>query len=255
MLSVAAETAREAGKMLFEHLRKEFRISKKGRIDLVTEMDLRSERMIVDRIRSEFPDHQILAEEEGRRGGPSPYQWVIDPLDGTTNYTNGYRFFAVSIGLEFQGKILLGVVYDPVTDELFSAERGQGAYLNGEPIRVSDENLLVDSLLGTGFSYNQPEIQLNLDYFGRFVMHARAVRRDGSASLDLCYVACGRFDGMWELTLKPWDVAAGKVIIEEAGGLVTGFDGKPCTIYDGEILASNGKIHQQMIDVLRRHGQ
>lgn len=250
MLEVAVEAARQAGCELLEHLRTDFQISKKGRINLVTEMDLRSEKIIVDRIRRSFPDHQVLAEECGWQGEESSYKWVIDPLDGTTNYAHGYRFFSVSIALEAQGEVVLGVVYDPVTDELFTARCGQGARLNGSPIWVSDEDALVDSLLCTGFPYDLPEIRRNLDFFERFVLRARAVRRDGSAALDLCYVACGRFEALWELTLNPWDVAAGKLILEEAGGRVTRLDGSTYTIYDREILATNGKIHDQMVEVL-----
>lgn len=250
MLEVAVDAAREAGGLLRDRLRTEFQISKKGRINLVTEMDLESERIIVERIRREFPDHHILAEERGVHEGKAPYRWVIDPLDGTTNYAHGYRFFAVSIGLECDGQMILGVVYDPVTDELFTAEIGQGAYLNQDRIRVSDEENLEDSLLCTGFSYDQREIRTNLEWFDRFVMNARAVRRDGSAALDLCYVACGRFDGMWEISLHPWDVAAGKLIVEEAGGRVTRLDGTSCTIYDREILVSNAKIHEQMRKII-----
>lgn len=250
MLSVAVEAALEAGQVLLEHLHTDFQISKKGRVDLVTEVDLKSEEMIVDRIRRDFPDHQILAEERGSEGGGAPYKWVIDPLDGTTNYAHGYRFFSVSIGLEVEKKMVLGVVYDPVTEELFTAERGQGARLNGKPIRVSDEQNLVDSLLCTGFSYNREEIRRNVELFGRFMLNARAVRRDGSAALDLCYVACGRFEAVWELSLHPWDVAAGKLIVEEAGGRVTRFDGSSCTIYDREFLATNARIHGQVAGIL-----
>lgn len=250
LLSVAVEAAREAGQVLLEHLNTDFCVSKKGRIDLVTEVDLKSERIIVDRIRCDFPDHQILAEESGKRAGSAPYKWVIDPLDGTTNYAHGYRFFSVSIGLEIKGQIVLGVVYDPVTAELFTAERGQGARLNGKPVRVSGETALTDSLLCTGFPYDQEEMERSLRFFQRFLLSARGVRRDGSAALDLCYVACGRFEALWELSLHPWDVAAGMLIVEEAGGRVTRFDGSPCTIYDPEILATNAKIHDRMIKVL-----
>lgn len=251
MLSVAVEAAREAGETLLERLQTDIRISKKGRTDLVTEMDLKSEKIIVDRIRRSFSDHQILAEEGGSLAGKAPYKWVIDPLDGTTNYAHGYRFFSVSIALEMEDQLVLGVVYDPVTDELFTAERGRGARLNGKPIHVSDQKALIDSLLCTGFSYHQQQRMANLEYFGRFLTTARAVRRDGSAALDLCYVACGRFEALWELTLHPWDVAGGKIIVEEAGGRVTRFDGTPCTIYEQEILATNGRIHDQVLRILQ----
>ena len=253
MLSVAIEVARKAGETLLERLHTDIRISKKGRIDLVTEMDLESEKIIVERIRRSFPDHSILAEEEGNLAGNAPYKWIIDPLDGTTNYAHGYRFFSVSIALEMEDQVVLGVVYDPVTNEVFTAERDRGAKLNGNAIHVSEEEILIDSLLSTGFPYHEHLITANLEYFGRFLKMARAVRRDGSAALDLCYVACGRFEALWELGLQPWDVAAGKLIVEEAGGRVTRFDDSPCTIYEQEILATNGRIHDQMVPVLIGH--
>ena len=250
LFCVAREAALEAGGLLLAHFRSDFQISKKGRINLVTEVDLKAEKTIVDRIRLNFPDHEILAEEQGTQTGNGPYKWIIDPLDGTTNYAHGYRFFCVSIAVETEGNLILGVVYDPVTEELFSATKGQGATLNDRPIHVSDEGELIDSLLCTGFSYHQKEIQKNLELFDRIIFHSQAIRRDGSAALDLCYVACGRFDGFWELSLNPWDVAAGRLIVEEAGGSVTAFSGSPCTIYDQQLLATNGKIHPAMIQQL-----
>ncbi|MEE8349075.1 MAG: inositol monophosphatase family protein [Acidobacteriota bacterium] len=250
LLAVATEIAREAGQMLLSQLGSNVKISKKGRIDLVTEMDLRVEQTIVDRIRLRFPDHDVLAEERGSQGKDGPFKWIIDPLDGTTNYAHGYRFFSVSIALEIKEELILGVVYDPVTDELFSAKRGQGATLNDHPIRVSDEGQLIDSMLATGFSYDREQIKKNLPLFNRMILYSQAIRRDGSAALDLCYVACGRFDGFWELSLSPWDVAAGRLILEEAGGRITNCSGLPCTIYDPELLASNGKIHSAMMELL-----
>jgi len=247
---VAKEAALEAGQMLLSHLRTNFQISKKGRINLVTEMDLKAEKLIVDRIRLDFPDHEILAEERGTQTGSGPCKWIIDPLDGTTNYAHGYQFFCVSIAVELEGQLAVGVVYDPVTKEFFSARKDAGATLNGQPIQVSTEDVLVDSLLSTGFSYRKTEIQRNLELFDRIIFQCRAIRRDGSAALDLCYVACGRFDGFWELSLNCWDVAAGRLIVEEAGGCVTAFDGSPCTIYERELLASNGQIHSAMVEQL-----
>ena len=247
---MAKEAALEAGQMLLSHLRTDFQISKKGRINLVTEMDLKAEKLIVDRIRLDFPDHEILAEERGTQTGSGPCKWIIDPLDGTTNYAHGYQFFCVSIAVELEGQLAVGVVYDPVTEEFFSARKDAGATLNGQPIQVSTEDVLVDSLLTTGFSYQKTEIQRNLELFNRIIFHCRAIRRDGSAALDLCYVACGRFDGFWELSLNSWDVAAGRLMVEEAGGCVTAFDGSPCTIYERELLASNGKIHSAMVELL-----
>jgi myo-inositol-1(or 4)-monophosphatase len=250
LLAMTTGMARDAGQLLLAHFRDDHQISKKGRIDLVTEMDVRAEKLIVDQIRLRFPDHEILAEELGSHAGNGPYKWIIDPLDGTTNYAHGYRFFSVSIAIEWEKELILGVVYDPVTEELFSATKGQGATLNNHPIHVSDENQLIDSLLVTGFSYDQEEIKKNLEYFNRMILHSRAIRRDGSAALDLCYVACGRFEGFWEVSLKPWDVAAGRLIVEEAGGTVTNFRGSPSTIYRPELLASNGKIHGSMMALL-----
>jgi len=244
ILEVAQEAAVEAGSLLAEKQRTDFKISKKGPVNLVTEMDLMAEQIIVDRIMERFPDHQILAEERGSEEGTTPIKWVIDPLDGTTNYAHGYRFFCVSIGVEVEGKMEVGVVYDPICKELFSAVQGRGATLNDSSIQVSKESGLEDSLLCTGFSYGDDEIAENLKLFNRMMKSSRSVRRDGSAALDLSYVACGRFDGFWELSLNPWDVAAGSLIVQEAGGKVTLFDGSPYTIYDRECLATNGKIHQ-----------
>jgi len=250
LLAAATAIARGAGQTLLAQFRKDIQISKKGRIDLVTEMDLKVEKAIVDQILLKFPDHEILAEEQGSQGRDGPFKWIIDPLDGTTNYAHGYRFFSVSIAVERAGELILGVVYDAVTEEMFSAIKNQGATLNDQPIRVSDEDQLIDSLLATGFSYDQEEIKNNLKFFNRIILHSQAIRRDGSAALDLCYVACGRFDGFWELSLKPWDVAAGRLIVEEAGGSVTAFDGSPSTLYDRELLATNGKIHPAMMEML-----
>ncbi|MFY9270870.1 MAG: inositol monophosphatase family protein, partial [Candidatus Manganitrophaceae bacterium] len=197
------------------------------------------------------PDHQILAEEGHDRTGASPYRWVIDPLDGTTNYTHHFPFFCVSIGVEIKGKVHLGVVFDPVRNELFFAEKGKGAFLNGRPIRVSAVRALRESLLVTGFVREVQTDPVNFDPFINFTMRVQGVRRTGSAALDLCYVACGRFDGFWELKLHPWDTAAGSIILTEAGGRLTDFSGKGYSIYDKEMLASNGKLHRQMIDVLQ----
>jgi myo-inositol-1(or 4)-monophosphatase len=246
MFDVACKAATETGEVLSRKQQSEFFVSKKGRVDLVTEMDLLAEGMIVDQIRTHFPEHQILAEERGESLGSVPIKWIIDPLDGTTNYAHGYRFFCVSIGVEVEGEIMLGVVYDPICDELFSSIRGGGAELNGQPISVSEEADLLDSLLCTGFSYGEDEIAANLKLFNQMVRVSRSVRRDGSAALDLCYIACGRFEGFWELSLNPWDVAAGTLIIREAGGLVSRFDGSEYSIYDRECLATNGRVHQTM---------
>jgi len=249
-LEVASRSALKAGKLLLEGLQSEFQVSKKGRINLVTEMDVKAEKLIIAEISQSFPDHQILAEESGNRRVDSAYRWIIDPLDGTTNYAHGYRFFSVSIALEKDGEILVGVVFDPVTNEFFTATKGGGATLNKQAIQVSRESILEDSLVCTGFSYEEHQIQQNLRFFQTMLFATRGVRRDGSAALDLCYVASGRFDGFWELSLSPWDVAAGKLILEEAGGTTSRFDGSDCTIYDQELLATNSGIHAEMVRTL-----
>ncbi|MDT7603624.1 MAG: monophosphatase, partial [Acidobacteriota bacterium] len=250
----AIQTARDAGRVLAERFGRALEVSNKGDIDLVTEADLAAERLIVERIGSYHPRHAILAEESGdtsRDGEPSEFKWIVDPLDGTTNYAHGYPCFCVSIALEQAGEIILGVVYDPTRDEAFAAERGEGATLNGRRIRVSDVEDLNRAMLCTGFPYDVRERGAFARHFSNFIMHAQAVRRDGSAALDLAYVACGRFDGFWEEGLRAWDVAAGRLLVEEAGGRVSRYDGSPFSIYAPPILASNGLIHDAMMRVLQ----
>ena len=254
-LAAAREAALAAGELLLGRFRGDIEVSKKGRINLVTEMDLAAEKVVVDTILGRFPGHGILAEEGSRHSGDGIHRWIIDPLDGTTNYAHGYRFFSVSIALEARGALVLGVVFDPVTRELFSAVKGEGAFLNDRPIRVSSETALIDSLLCTGFSYQEEEIERNLSHFNRVIFCSRAVRRDGSAALDLAYVACGCFDGFWELSLSPWDVAAGLLLVQEAGGRVSAFDGSPCSVYDREFLATNGGIHAELSGLLTEAGE
>lgn len=248
--TVAKEAALEAGKVLKDHLETDFKVYKKGIVNLVTEVDLKAEKAILERIHRSFPDHQILSEEKGSIAGQADFCWVIDPLDGTTNYSHRYPIFCVSIALEQQGKTILGLVYNPISGEFFTAERGEGAFLNGERIQVSAARTLIESLLCTGFSYERDKVRANLDLFNKACMTAQAVRRDGSAALDLCYIACGRFDGFWELTLHPWDVAAGKLIVEEAGGCVTDIRGNACDNYEPAIIASNGRIHSAIVDLV-----
>jgi len=253
LLDFAVQTAREAGRILAERFGRITEVSHKGEIDLVTEADLASERFIIERIRNYYPRHAILAEESGPSDAGerrSDYVWIVDPLDGTTNYAHGYPVFAVSIALEHQGEILLGVVYDPMRDELFAAERGAGATLNGRRIRVSDVEDLNKAMLCTGFPYDVRERGEFVRHFRNFIMTAQAVRRDGSAALDLAYVASGRFDGFWEEGLNPWDVAAGALLVEEAGGRVTDYQGRPFSIYRAPVLASNGLVHEAMMRVL-----
>jgi myo-inositol-1(or 4)-monophosphatase len=250
-LEVAKTAAVKAGTILREHVNGNRQISYKGAINLVTEMDRISERTVVETILGTFSDHGILAEEEAQIKNSSDYLWIIDPLDGTTNYAHGYPSFSVSIGLEFSGDIIIGVVYDPMRDELFSAARGQGAFLNGQPIAVSRTEILIRSLLATGFPYDRAvSKENNLDYFSALIMASQEIRRSGSAALDMCAVAAGRLDGYWELKLCPWDVAAGSLIVREAGGTVSDFTGTLFNIHDKEIVASNGIIHSLMLDIL-----
>jgi myo-inositol-1(or 4)-monophosphatase len=260
LLNFAIQTAREAGGILADRLGRSLQVSNKGDIDLVTEADLASEKFIIERIKSHYPRHAILAEESGDTNGveivagTTDWKWIVDPLDGTTNYAHGYPCFCVSIGVERAGQIELGVVYDPTREEIFAAERGQGATLNDRPIRVSTVDDLTSAMLCTGFPYNVRERPDFAREFANFTMKAQAVRRNGSASLDLAYVACGRFDGFWEDGLKAWDIAAGVLLIEEAGGRVTDFSGAPLDIYTPRVLASNGLVHHPMMRVLEHTG-
>jgi myo-inositol-1(or 4)-monophosphatase len=249
---IAVEAATKAGTLLRDNLKKEKKIEFKGDVDLVTELDRASEGLIIDILKGGFPESGILTEEREEIHADSGYRWIVDPLDGTTNYAHAYPIFCVSIALEVRDEIMLGVVYDPNLNELFIAEKGKGATLNGDKIVVSQTSDLSRSLLATGFPYDiRTSSDNNLDFFASFALKAQAIRRGGSAALDLCYVACGRFDGFWELKLKPWDVAAGGLIVQEAGGYLTGFTGTPYSIYSKETLATNGFLHEVMIDVLK----
>ncbi|MBW7957479.1 MAG: inositol monophosphatase [Deltaproteobacteria bacterium] len=249
---IAVQAAKRAGSLLKERLGKYGEVEFKGAIDLVTEADRASEDLIMGEIRKAFPGHGILTEESPEVVKDSPFKWIIDPLDGTTNYSHGFPFFCVSIAFEEEGAVVFGAVYDPMLDELYTAERGRGAFLNGKEIRVSSADSLGRSLLATGFPYDlRVADDNNLDHFSAFSLKAQAIRRAGSAALDLCYTASNRFDGYWEMKLRPWDVAAGALMVKEAGGLVTDFGGGPFSIYGRECLASNGKIHGHMIKVLK----
>ncbi|SVC62084.1 uncharacterized protein METZ01_LOCUS314938, partial [marine metagenome] len=247
------EAALAAGKVQAEHVDKIQSVSEKSglRGDVVTEVDLLCEKEIIDRIQKVFPCDAILAEESGETLGDVSRKWIIDPLDGSLNYSHGYPCYCVSIGVEHEGELVVGVIYNPNLDELFVAEKGQGATLNGKTIKVSTTKTLEKSLLVTGFS---PKIMGseddNLKHFCNFMKSCQAVRRPGSAAMDLCYIAMGRFDGFWEACLSPWDMAAGVLIVREAGGRVTAFGGESFSIYGGYILATNGKVHQQMVDIL-----
>jgi len=248
-LEVAIETAREAGEILLTEFDRPVNISYKGEVDLVTQADKRSEQAIVAKLRSHFPKHGIVAEEGGGTDSESPFRWHVDPLDGTTNFAHGYPCFAVSIGLEEAGELIAGVIYQPVSGELFTAVKGEGAYLNQKKIHVSSIEMLATSLLATGFPSVKRAQNPNIRYYWDFTMRSHGVRRDGSAALDLAAVACGRFEGFWEFGLHSWDVAAGVLLVREAGGTVTQFDGQPYRLGDRELLASNSKVHSEMKDV------
>ena len=254
MLGIAIEAAKEAGRFLKMNAGKAREIQQKAgqEKNLVTEIDRRSEQIIIGLIRKYYPNHHILAEESGMNaGGTSDYRWIIDPLDGTTNFAHGFPVYCVSIALERKGEVIVGVIYDPNFDELFAAEKGKGVFLNGRKISVSTIPSLNRSLLVTGFPYDIVENPNNaVEHFVGFLMKAQAVRRMGSAAIDLAYVAAGRFEGFWEVALNPWDMAAGALMVQEAGGTLSNFAGKPLNIYEKEIVASNGLIHQEMLGVL-----
>ena len=254
MLNFAIETARDAGQLLLEKFDQGIKVSKKGDINLVTEADLASEALIIERIKSYYPKHSILAEESGEAviiGGDNTWKWIIDPLDGTTNYAHGYPCFCVTLALEHEGEIKIGVTFDPTRNEMFAAERGRGASLNNKPIRVSAAEELGDSLIVTGFPYDFKRREDFARHLTQFLVRSRGVRRDGSAAIDMAYVACGRFDGMWEEGLNPWDMAAGVVLVQEAGGLVTCIDGSAFDVEEPNLLATNGSsIHQELVGLL-----
>jgi myo-inositol-1(or 4)-monophosphatase len=251
-LDSAVEIAREAGALLVHHFERRPAFELKGDFDLVTAADRASEALIVERLRSHFPAHNIVAEEGGGHESASEYRWYVDPLDGTTNFAHGFPMYNVSIGVEYEGACVLGVVFDPTRNELFLAQKGKGATLNGTPIHVSVTPKLNEALLVTGFAYDVHTAKdNNLKEFCAFTVRTRGIRRTGTAAIDLCYIACGRFDGFWELQLNPWDTAAGKIMVEEAGGKMTNYQGEPYSIYGNTLIATNGHIHQEMIEVLK----
>lgn len=253
-LATAVEAALSAGRLQRRHFRSELTVHKKGAIDLVTEIDTAVEREFRALIAERFPDHEVLGEEggagkEGKEG--SRFRWIIDPIDGTTNYVHGLAIFCVSIALEIDGQLAVGVIYDPMAEELFTAERGEGARLNGQRIHVTETKDLGDALLCTGFPYSVREKPGHLIYgFAEFMRQSRAVRRLGSAALDLCYVAAGRFDAFYEESLQAWDIAAGALLVEEAGGRVTGTRGEAFTAHAGHVVASNGHLHGVVLSTL-----
>jgi myo-inositol-1(or 4)-monophosphatase len=252
-LQTAVDAVRRAGEIQRQASRGTFEIRKKGTIDLVTEVDVGVERMVRALIAERYPDHDVLGEELGGpgEGERSRYCWICDPLDGTTNFAHGLPLFCSTIALEVDGELRVGAVYDPTRDELFTAIRGRGAFLNGARIRVSTAGALIDSLLVTGFPYSvQEKLDEMVGLFGRFLSKARAVRRLGSAALDMCYVAAGRLDGFWEEGLNAWDIAGGVLLVQEAGGRITSLDGGPFVLRSGRIIASNGLLHDQMRAVI-----
>lgn len=240
------ELAREAGALLLSYFGK-VAIEYKGEVDLVTEADRASEKLIVGRIRKQWPSHDLMGEEGSRQETGSDFRWYVDPLDGTTNFAHGYPVFCVSIGLEHKGQRLAGVVYDPTRDEMFAAEKGSGAQLNGRAIHVSKTARLCESLVATGFPSHKRHQNPNINFYHQITLRSHGVRRAGSAALDLCYVASGRYDAFWEFNLNPWDTAAGVAILEEAGGKVTNFSGAPFAIDSKEVLASNTLLHPEML--------
>jgi myo-inositol-1(or 4)-monophosphatase len=246
-----AEIAREAGALLMEFFHRRVKIEYKGDADLVTEADRSSEKLILQRIRAYWPDHEVIGEEGARIETGSDYRWYVDPLDGTTNFAHGFPVFCVSLGLTFRGKRNAAVLYDPTRDELFAAELGKGAYLNGQKIEVSKTAKLAQSLVATGFPSHKRHKSPNIYFYHQLTLRTHGVRRAGSAALDLGCVACGRFDGFWEFNLNAWDTAAGILIVEEAGGKVTGFQGQPLEITDRDVMASNGLIHAELVNEFR----
>jgi myo-inositol-1(or 4)-monophosphatase len=241
------EIAREAGALLMEYFHRRVAVEYKGDADLVTEADRKSEALIRERIHGLWPSHDVLGEEQGLVDTGSEYRWYVDPLDGTTNFAHGFPVFCVSMALEHKGKRIAGVIYDPTRDELFSAELGGGAYLNGKKIQVSKIAKLAECLVATGFPSHKRHKNPNIFFYHHITLRTHGVRRPGSAALDLCSVACGRFDGFWEFNLNPWDTAAGVLIVEEAGGQVTDFRGGPFQLASRETLASNGLVHAALI--------
>jgi len=248
--------AREAGALLLQYFHEGIKIEYKGDADLVTAADRASETLIRERVRQQFPSHDVLGEEQGLNDQGSDYRWYVDPLDGTTNFAHGYPVFCVSMALEHRAlehrsdagaRRVAGVVYDPTRDELFTAEQGRGAQLNGKPIHVSKAAQLKECLLATGFPSHKRHKNPNIHFYHQITLRTHGVRRAGSAALDLCNVASGRFDGFWEFNLNPWDTAAGVLIVEEAGGKVSRFDGSPFEIDSRETLASNGLVHEALL--------
>jgi len=257
-LETAVEIAREAGTLLANYFERRVPFELKGEFDLVTEADRASERLVVERLRSYFPSHTIVAEEGGGHERSSEYRWFVDPLDGTTNFAHSFPMFNVTLGLERAGELVAGVIYDPIRQEMFTAERGGGAYLNNRRIRASLVQQLGDSLASTGFPSRKRHHNVNIHFYYQLAMASHGVRRTGSAAIDLAYVACGRLDFFWEFGLKPWDMAAGSLLVQEAGGRVSDMRGAPHSVTTSEdLLADNGALHDQVLEIFGEifHGQ
>lgn len=246
-LDTGIEIAREAGALLADYLKRQIGFELKGEFDLVTAADRASEKLVVERLRKHFPSHNIVAEEGGGHSGASEYTWYVDPLDGTTNFAHGFPAFNVTVGLERSGELIAGVVFDPLREELFTAERGGGAQLNGQPIRVSAVKRLEDSLVATGFPSRKRHQNVNVHFYYQLAMITHGVRRAGAAALDLAYVACGRLDAFWEFGLNPWDMAAGILLIQEAGGTVSDMTGAPFHLRGPHLLTDNTAIHEEIL--------
>jgi myo-inositol-1(or 4)-monophosphatase len=249
-LNAAVEVAQDAGKILREEIERPPTISYKSEFDLVTQADRRSEALIVSRLQKYFPDHAVAAEEGTGKDTASEYRWHVDPLDGTTNFAHAYPCFCVSIALACKNELLLGVIYNPIHNELFTAARGEGTFFNGKKIHCSRITALKNSLLCTGFPNHNREVNPNFRFYWDFTLRSHGVRRDGSAALDLAYVAMGRFESFWEFGLNPWDTAAGVVLVEEAGGKITDMQGNPYVLGGPSILSSNGLVHEEMLKVV-----
>ncbi len=251
--SVLIETIRLGGAVIKSNFNTDYKVYSKDTINnLVTEIDEKAESVIINNIKKYYPEHQILSEEIGTMLGGAEYKWIIDPIDGTVNFVHGIPICCVSIGVEKNGQLIYGAVYNPMLEELFFAEKGNGALLNDRPIEVSSKDEIESSCLVTGFPYRWADVEHDpVQVFETFIRQGLPVRRLGSAAIDLCWVACGRFDGFWEYNLNPWDIAAGYLIIEEAGGKVTNFSGEPYSVYDKQTLATNGRIHEDMLRLIQ----
>lgn len=246
-LETSIEIAREAGALLSDYFARRVKFELKGEFDLVTEADRASERLILERLRSSYPSHAIVAEETGAHSGTSEYRWYVDPLDGTTNFAHGFPMFNVTLALERDEELIAGVIFDPIRNELFTAEKGCGAFLNGNKIHVSSAKRVADSLVATGFPSRKRHENVNVHFYYQLGMLSHGVRRAGSAALDLAYVACGRFDAFWEFGLSPWDMAAGILIVNEAGGVASDMKGNPVNLRGPHLLTDNGLIHEEML--------